>query len=328
MRRWGIGLVALAVAVLGGTPACGPTVRRASTSPASPPVLEELWQAPDDLQQRDLFHGAGGASLVPRAESFTFVAKDKGGYSPGFDVRDAEGIEWSVKLGPEAQTEVTTSRILWSVGFHQPPTYYLSQWRMSGDQSGTQPGGRFRPTLPGHSVVGDWSWYDNPFMNFREFRGLVVANLILNNWDWKTSNNKIYAIAEPGRAPRRQFVVRDLGASLGKTSYPTWLKWLGLRGFGQGSRNDVDGFEQQGFILGLNADSTVAFDYRGIHGNLVETLSPADVRWTCELLSRLTDQQWTDAFRAGGFSPETSNRYIQKIKAKLAQGLALPAATS
>ena len=111
---------------------CGPTVRRASTAPAAPVPIDELWQAPSDLAQRDLFHGAGGASLAPRAESFTFVAKDSSGYSPGFDVRDAEGIEWSVKLGPEAQTEVTTSRILWSVGFHQPPTYYVSQWRYGG----------------------------------------------------------------------------------------------------------------------------------------------------------------------------------------------------
>ncbi len=324
MRQWSFGLIALTVAVLGSTPGCGPTVRRASTAPAAPVPIDELWQAPSDLAQRDLFHGAGGASLAPRAESFTFVAKDSSGYSPGFDVRDAEGIEWSVKLGPEAQTEVTTSRILWSVGFHQPPTYYVSQWRMSGDQAGTQPGGRFRPTLSGRTVVGDWSWYDNPFLDSQEFRGLVAANLILNNWDWKTSNNKIYAISEPGSAPRRQFVVRDLGASLGKTSYPTWLKWLGLRGFGQGSRNDVDGFEQQGFVIGVNEDSTVAFDYHGIHNELVDSLSPADVRWACELLSRLSDRQWNDAFRAGGFSPEHGDRYVRKIKSKLAQGLALP----
>ena len=219
---------------------------------------------------------------------------------------------------------MTTSRILWSVGFHQPPTYYVSEWQLSGEEAGVQPGGRFRPTLSGHEVVGDWSWYDNPFLGSQEFRGLVVANLILNNWDWKTSNNKIYAISEPGRAPGRQFVVRDLGASLGKTSYPSWLKWLGLRGFGQGSRNDVDGFEQQGFVLGVNEDSTVAFDYHGIHNDLVESLTAADVRWTCELLSRLSDQQWNDAFRAGGFSPDRTNRYVRKIKAKLAQGLALP----
>ena len=194
MRRWGIGLVALALAVLAGTSGCGPTVHRTSFAPAMPQAIDELWQAPTDLSQRDLYHGPGGASLAPRAEPFTFVAKDTSGYSPGFDVRDAEGIEWSVKFGPEAQTEVTTSRILWSVGFHQPPTYYVSEWRMSGDKTVAQPGGRFRPTRPGHTVLGDWSWYDNPFMNSREFRGLVVANLILNNWDWKTSNNKIYAI--------------------------------------------------------------------------------------------------------------------------------------
>jgi hypothetical protein len=326
VRHWGIGLVALTFAVLGGTPGCGPTVRRASTSPTAPipAAIAELWQAPTDLAQRDLFHGPGGARLAPRARPFTFVAKDSSGYSPGFDVRDAEGIEWSVKLGPEAQTEVAASRILWSVGFHQPPTYYMSAWQLSGEGAGIQPGGRFRPTLSGHEVVGDWSWYDNPFLDSQEFRGLVVTNLVLNNWDWKTSNNKIYAISEPGRAPRRQFIVRDLGASLGKTSYPSWLKWLGLRGFGQGSRNDVAGFEQQGFILGVNEDSTVAFDYHGIHNELVESLTAADVRWACELLSRLSDQQWNDAFRAGGFSTDLSGRYVRKIKTKLAQGLALP----
>ena len=127
MRHWGIGLIALALAILGGTPGCGPTIRRTSTVATAPAAIAELWQAPADLAQRDLFHGPGGARLAPRAKPFEFVATDSGGYSPGFDVRDAEGIEWSVKLGPEAQTEVTTSRILWSVGFHQPPTYYLSR---------------------------------------------------------------------------------------------------------------------------------------------------------------------------------------------------------
>jgi hypothetical protein len=29
------------------------------------------------------------------------------------------------------------------------------------------------------------------------------------------------------------------------------------------------------------------------------TVTLADVRWTCFLLSRLTDDQWQDAFKAG-----------------------------
>jgi hypothetical protein len=324
MRQWSIGLIALFGVTLGLASGCGPTVRRTSTSPGPPPAMDELWQDPSDISQRDLFHGPGGPSLAPRAEAFSYVATDASGYSRGFDVRDAEGVEWSVKLGPEAQTEVTSSRILWSIGYHQPPTYYVSQWRLTGKQTGLQAAGRFRPTLPGQKVVGDWSWYDNPFLDSREFRGLVVANLILNNWDWKTSNNRIYVVADPGSRPGRRFVVRDLGASLGKTSYPSWLKWLGMRGFGQGTRNDVDGFEQQGFMLGLNENSTVAFDYHGIHAELVNSLSPADVRWACELLSRLSDRQWDDAFRAGGFAAEHGSRYVRKIKAKVAQGLALP----
>ena len=324
MRRWHFTVVMLALAILGSAPGCGRSLRGVSPQSGTPPPVHELWQLPTDLHARDLFHGPGGESLTPRAATFTFVATDRTGYSRGFDVKDPNGIEWSVKLGPEAQTEVTASRILWSIGFHQPPAYYVPAWQMSGPQAGAQPAGRFRPSLPGHAVSADWSWYDNPFVGSREFGGLIVANLIINNWDWKTSNNKVYEIVEPGRAPRRHFVVRDLGASLGKSSYPKLLKWLGLRGFGQGTRNDLPGFEEQALIKRVNEDSTVTFDYHGIHGELVKSVSPDEVRWACELLSRLSDQQWEDAFRAGGFTPEQGGRYIRKIKAKLAQGLALP----
>ena len=77
---------------------------------------------------------------------------------------------------------------------------------------------------------------------------MIVANLLLTNWDWKTSNNKIYQLDKPVNGVTRWFMVRDLGASLGKFTYPTFLKFFRLRGFGQGTRNDLPGFEQQGFI--------------------------------------------------------------------------------
>jgi hypothetical protein len=241
-----------------------------------------------------------------------------------YDVKDAAGLEWSVKLGPEAQSDVTVSRILWAIGYHQPPTYYLAGWTLTGAQSGEQQPGRFRPKLEGHEVVGDWSWYENPFVGTRPYRGLVVANLILNSWDWKTSNNKIYVIAGANGRTERQFVVRDVGASLGKTTYPRILKWFRLRGFGQGTRNDLEGFEEQGFVVRVNGDRVV-FDYRGIYRDVIDSVTPADVAWTSALMSRLTDEQWNDAFRAGGYSTEARERYIRKIKEKLAQGRALAA---
>ena len=59
------------------------------------------------------------------------------------------------------------------------------------------------------------------------------ANLLLANWDWKQSNNKIYQLDKPVNGVTRWFMVRDLGASLGKFTYPTFLRIFGLRGFGQ-----------------------------------------------------------------------------------------------
>lgn len=105
-----------------------------------------------DVEHRDLFHGPGGSMLVPRDSTFLFVARDTSGWSPGFDVRSADGTEWSVKLG---------------------------------------------------------------------------------------------------------------------------------------------------------------------------TATAADVHWVCSLFNRLTDEQWQSAFRAGGYNPEQTARYVSKLKAKIAQGLAL-----
>lgn len=299
---------------------CARQVRTVQVMPGPPATIAELWQAP--ASPRDLFLGPGGRETMPSATAFTFIAEDTTGHSPGFDVRDDAGLEWSVKTGPEAQTEVVVSRILWAIGFHQPPTYYLEGWELKGGRTGTQLPGRFRPDLPGREVVGEWPWHENPFVGTPEFGGLIVTNLILTQWDWKRSNNKIYQFDEPVNGVARQYVVRDLGASLGKFSYPTVLKWFRLRGFGQGTRNDLPGFEQQAFIERVD-DGEVTFAYRGIYRDVISTVTPAQVRWACDRLSMLSDQQWQDAFRAGGFSSEHTRRFTTKIKEKIAQGLQL-----
>jgi hypothetical protein len=278
-----------------------------------------LWAMPDDIAARDLFHGAGGAELAPRPEvPYTWVATDESGYSPGFDVRDAAGRNWSVKLGPEAQTEVVASRVLWALGYHQPPTYFHANWELSGGPGGRQAAARFRTDFEGSKVVGDWSWKDNPFIETQPYRGLIVANILLSSWDWKTSNNKVYR-HENGE---QRYVVRDLGASLGKTSASRllWVLPFPARGFGQGSRNDIDDFEAQGFIKRVDKDRVV-FDFDTIYNTVVDRVRPSDVRWTAELLDQITDAQWDDAFRAADYSPDVRSRYIKKIKAKIAEGL-------
>lgn len=308
--------------------ACGRMAKQVQVIPDPAATIDQLWQEPHDLETRDLFHGPGGRELLPTETTFEFVAADATGYSPGFDVRDSKGVQWSVKLGPESQTEVVTSRILWAIGFHQPPTYYVANWSLNGQVAGPQEPGRFRRDFEGHSVTGDWSWYENPFVGRREYGGLIVANLLLNNWDWKTSNNKIYQLTEPVNGVSRMFVVRDVGASLGRTKYPAILKWFRLRGFGQGTRNDIEGFERQQFITAVDEEGRPKFDYRGIYRDVIETVTLEDVAWACGLLNRVTDQQWRDAFRAGSYDSRLTERFVTKIKSKIARGLEVSGKTS
>jgi hypothetical protein len=301
--------------------ACAPPPH-AQTRVSGDGDVAELWQEPHDLAERDVFHGPGGASLAPAPEvTYSFVSFKTTGSNPGYEVRDAAGRLWSVKLGVEAQSEVTTSRILWALGFHQPATYYLPEFKMPTYLGGTRKQARFRTDVAPWQAVGTWSWYENPFGDTQAFRGLVVAQLILNAWDLKTSNNRIYVSSDPSTPLQRQFIVRDVGSSLGEARQFALHQRLGLYGW-QGTKNDVDDFEQQGFITGLDGER-VLFDYRGVNTALVNMITVPDVLWACDRFARIADHQWQAAFRAGHYAPADADRYIRKIKQKIAQGLAL-----
>ena len=51
---------------------------------------------------------------------------------PKFDVRDAQGTKWKVKLGEEARPETTASRFVWAVGFMTDEYYFLPKHRGDG----------------------------------------------------------------------------------------------------------------------------------------------------------------------------------------------------
>jgi hypothetical protein len=297
-------------------------VRQQSTPDAD---IAQLWQDPVDLPGRDLFSGPGGAGLAPPATGgvYHFVAIKTSGTNPGYEVKDDGGRQWSVKIGIEAQSEVTASRLMWAIGFPQPPQYFVREFTLTGGGHSTVKNSRFRTDAANWKSVDDWSWYDNPFLNTQPFRGLIVAQLIVNNWDLKTINNRIYEATDAG-SPRLHYMVRDLGASLGYSRQFALFTMLGTPG-AQGSKNDIDGFESQGFIKAVNGDR-VTFDYRGPNQVLVDRVTKADVIWTCDLFARISDEQWQAAFTAGAYPQEEADRYITKIKWKVAQGLALKTA--
>lgn len=69
------------------------------------------------------------------------------------------------------------------------------------------------------------------------------------------------------------------------------------------------------------------FDYDGRHGELLTMITPADVRWAAQRLSRLTPRQWQDAFRSAGYPRAEADRFIARIRQKIDDGLALRART-
>src|SRR5690242_5790420 len=104
-------------AILPLTTACAlPRVQR-SGPPPTRQQLAQLWIDPGTAP-RNLAAGVGGSHVRPRAnERYEVVEKDTRGFSITYRVRDNAGAEWNVKIGPEAQTEVVASRILWGVGY-------------------------------------------------------------------------------------------------------------------------------------------------------------------------------------------------------------------
>ena len=293
-----------------------------STAPASTvdPSIEELWVEPTDLASRDLYNGPWGSAHAPDAQAmYTFVAPKKDGINPGMTVRDSRGREWKVKQPPntgrnaEGPIEVTLSRVLSAVGYHQPPIYFVPVFQLNDGKSVQQVrGGRFRLSLPVLKDIGEWKWMDNPFVATTQYYGLLVILLMFNSSDLKDSNNTLYEYRQAdGSMRQRWFVVRDIGTALGSTA-----RLAPVRG-------DPGVFERLGFIKRVE-NGFVEFHYNGRHQPLVDgRIRPSHVRWAAQLLARLSDTQWHDAFRAGGYPEPVRQRFINKLQSKIADGLAL-----
>ena len=300
-------LVVIAAAALG----CAAEVRPATVH--ATPSLDAWWQQPTDLASRDLFYGPWGAEHAPDPNAeYTFIRSKTGGFNPGVVVRDPQGREWHVKQssehhGAEGPAEVVLSRVLSALGYHQPPVYYLPSFRMR-EAKGTrvEPGGRFRLHLPSMTARGEWAWRQNPFIGHPSFNGLLAILMVFNSSELKDSNNTIYEVKGDPSTPV-WYVFRDLGDALGRT------------GKIAPQRNNLELFAQSGFIKDVH-NGFVDFDYHGRFGEMVtKRITPADLAWGGNLLAKLTDRQWDDAFRAGGYAPETASGFIAIIRARIAQ---------
>jgi hypothetical protein len=151
--------------------------------------------------------------------------------------------------------------------------------------------------------------------------------ILLNNYDARPENNRIFYV-EAGGGREARHVVSDLGATLGRAG--------GLGG--KRTKNNLEDFLSTKFVRGVD-DGVVEFDYdtrpRGL-GHL-SVLQPwyyrsqvkkeksmrgipvEHARWIGSLLSQLTDEQLTDAFRAADYDETTLKGYVRAIRERVDQ---------
>jgi hypothetical protein len=289
----------------------------------------QLWHDPGKIAELDLLNGQGGKDKRP-APPFTFESEDMHGTNPKFNVRDAHGTKWRVKLGDEARPEVTASRLLWAVGYFVNDDYALESAKVENLQlsrgssmaaDGNIVDARFERKPEAEKKIGTWRWKDNPFNGTREFNGLRVMMAVINNWDLKDENNAVY---EDKGAGRDLFLTSDVGATFGTNG----LSWSKGR-----SKGDVGTFERSKFItrkteaevdfgtpaapMPLEAANVKVYKMRRDLEWIGKKIPIQDVRWIGSLLKQLSREQLADAFRAGQFPPEIVDKYVAIVQSRI-----------
>ena len=327
-------LVTLAVLVLAGssTGVSGEIRKgkeKAENTIAGPGIL---WREPSDLASRDLYWGAGGPEHQPRPP-FQFEKEDLDGSNPKFDVKDAAGTKWKVKLGQEVRSETAASRLAWAVGFFTSEDYLLRDVRVEGlparlkrgekdlNADRTIPAARFKREPDDEKKLGIWEWSDPFWGASRELNGLKVVMALINNWDLKSVNNAVYQ-----RGDERIFIVSDLGASFGSPG----RSWPESK-----AKDNLNEYRKSKFIRKLHPD-TVDFQtparprfvyivapkeyFARIHMESIGRNVPReDVQWIGKLLSSLSADQIRDAFRAGGYSDTEVDLFTQTVEKRITQ---------
>ncbi len=273
-------------------------------APAPPTGTLVLWQDPGRIESRNLLNGPGGTTK-PDLSRTTFVRDQMGGgFSINYRVRDAAGKTWVAKLGKEAQPETAATRLVWAVGYKTEINYLVPcahiegapepRYKIPRCEGKGFANVKFEARPEGVKRLESWAWNSNKFSGTREFQGMLVLMSLLNNWDLKDDNNKIVFVPKgKNGGPELQYIISDLGATFGKTG-----------GALSHNRNDPEDYAKSKFVNGVEGGS-VKLAYSGKNQGLFKNITIDQARWIGSLLSRLSEQQISDAFRAANYSPET-----------------------
>ena len=308
--------------------------KTASNTDTGPAVI---WRDAADIASRKFFYGVGAKDREPQPP-FSFLKEDLDGTNPKFVVRDAQGIKWKVKLGPETRPETAATRLVWGAGYYTTEDYFLPVIEVQNmpphlhrgqkliDANGSIRNVRLKRVPAKDEKLGTWSWRNNPFTGTRELNGLRVLMSLINNWDLTDENNAIFRGNAEDGSPQRIYMVSDLGSSFG-TPGLTWPTGK--------ARGNLAAFQHSEFISNATPDDV---DFRApkldslfflatpreymqkVHLNWIGKHIPrADARWIGDVLAQISTDQIRDAFRAAGYSDSEVDGFTAAVQDRIAK---------
>ncbi len=248
----------------------------------------------------------------PAADArYDVIAKDTRGFSITYRVKDSRGAEWNVKIGPEAQTEVVASRILWAARL--PPGAVVLRGaldcrraRARSDAAAAPGSGRATCRWIGK---GTWSWQRNPFVGTREYNGLLVGADADQQHRSEERQQRDLRARRAKRASRR-------GAGM---SSRTWARRSARPAGSTRAAAISKGSNASRSSLGPKAGSRASPTAGGTR-NCCRHIPIEHLKWACQRVLAITDRQWHDAFAAGNYDEESTARYVARIRPRRRKG--------
>jgi hypothetical protein len=285
----------------------------APTTTGKPALFEDR----GDIASLDLFWGMGSEDKAPKAP-FKFEKEDSSGTNPKVKVTDANGVKWNVKFDEEVHAEIACSRIVWACGYKVEESYFVAAGQIEGAKGldRAKPfiakDGSFKNALfekrPENIARRNkpWSWMSNPFSNTKEFSGLLMLVMLLNNWDTKEDNNEVLGMYDAdGATAHEWYIVSDWGGSLGKSgSVFSHNKW------------DLKDYSKQKLVEKAGKKK-IDFTYGGVMSGMLEKMPVAHVKWFASIVGQLSPKQLQDAFKAAGASDAEVAGFASAIKLRI-----------
>jgi hypothetical protein len=263
-----------------------------------------LWEKVN-IEQQDLFAGPGGDEMRPDLSRIKFEKEEKGGHNKKYRIVDGAGRTWVAKLGREARPETAAVRLLYGIGYKTEINYLVPTITIPG--KGTFRNVRLEARPDNVERLGEWKWKQNPFVGTRQLQGLKMMMVFMTNWDVLDLQNKVLQVGN-----ERHYIVSDLGSTFGKlgnNNLPIFFR------LGRTTGKPTD-YVKTRFIRRVK-NGRVELSYKGKSRSIFRDITLADARWLYAQLSRLSDRQIGDAFRAGAFTPGEVDLYTRAVRNKI-----------